>query len=296
MNQEFMEFAEKVRSKMEDATGKEVQLNEVKKNNGVVLYGISVIDEENNICPTLYLEYYYNKYKNGYSFEEINTKIYYDYKHSEINRNIDMSFFFDYQMVKPLLGVKLINADMNEALLKEVPHKRFLNLAVVCYCNVPNEMCLGEGFITIRNEHIDMWEINAEKLIKDAVRSMKVTNPPELINMADLLRELHNEPAQFVCGKLPMWVLTSKNRQFGAATILYDNCFEHIAEIVKEDYYVLPSSIHEVIILPKRHAMYKDDLVNMVREINEEQLDTEELLANNVYFYSIDTKELQIIE
>lgn len=295
MNMNYKEFTEKVRDGVEAATGKDVRLNAVKKNNGVVLYGITIYTEGCNIMPTLYLESYYEDYKNGKTIKDVACEFMREYDRSLINENINIDFFEDYEQVKPLLGYKLINADMNKDLLQEVPHKRYLNLAIVCYCNIVDDR-IGKGTILIRNEHLDIWGIKAEQLIEDAMRSIKVTNPPELINMADLLRELYDDPGQLICGKIPMWVLTSENRQFGAGAILYDNWLEHIAEVVKEDYYVLPSSIHEVIILPKKYAMDKDDLVKMVREINEEQVDTEELLADNVYYYSIDTKELQIIE
>lgn len=295
MNMNYKEFTEKVRDGVEAATGKDVRLNAVKKNNGVVLYGITIYTEGCNIMPTLYLESYYEDYKNGKPIKDVACEFMREYERSLINENINIDFFEDYEQVKPLLGYKLLNADMNKDLLQEVPHKRYLNLAIVCYCNIVDDR-IGKGTILIRNEHLDIWGIKAEQLIEDAMRSIKVTNPPELINMADLLRELYDEPGQLIYGKIPMWVLTSKNRQFGAAAIVYGNWLEYIADVIEEDYYVLPSSIHEVIILPKKHAMDKDDLVNMVREINEEQLDTEELLANNVYFYNIDTKELQIIE
>ena len=295
MNKDYKDFTERMRRGIESVTGKEVKLHAVKKNNGVVLYGITIYTEGCNIMPTLYLESYYEDYKNGKPIKDVACEFMREYDHSLINENINIDFFEDYEQVKPLLGYKLINADMNKDLLQEVPHKCYLNLAIVCYCNIVDDR-IGKGTILIRNEHLDIWGIKAEQLIEDAMRSIKVTNPPELINMADLLRELYDDPGQLICGKIPMWVLTSKNRQFGAAAIVYGNWLEYIADVIEEDYYVLPSSIHEVIILPKKHAMDKNDLVNMVREINEEQLDTEELLANNVYFYSIDTKELQIIE
>ena len=293
MNKEYMEFTEKMRRGIESVMGKEVKLHAVKKNNGVVLYGITIYTEGCNIMPTLYLESYYEDYKNGKPIKDVACEFMREYDRSLINENFNVDFFEDYEQVKPLLGYKLINTDMNVDLLKEVPHKCYLNLAIVCYCNIVDDR-IGKGTILIRNEHLDIWGIKAEKLIKDAVRSMKVTNPPELINMAELLKELYDDPGQLICGKIPMWVLTSKNRQFGAAAMVYGNWLEYIGDAIEEDYYVLPSSIHEVIILPKKYALDKDDLVKMVREINEEQVDTEELLANNIYYYNRDTKELQI--
>lgn len=296
MNKEYMEFAEKMRRGIESVMGKEVKLHAVKKNNGVVLYGITIYTEGCNVMPTLYLESYYEDYKNGKPIKDVACEFMREYDRSTLYDSIDIDFFEDYEQVKPLLGYKLINADMNVELLKEVPHKRFLNLAVVCYSEMPDEIFekIGKGTILIKNEHLDVWEINTETLLKDAIQNMQETNPAELINMMDLLKELYDDPKGLICGKLPMWVLTSQTRRFGAGAILYNDWLEKVAEEVNDDYFILPSSIHEVIILPEKYGTDKEYLVKMVREINEEQVDTEELLANNIYYYSRDTKKLQI--
>ena len=295
MKQEFMSFAERVRENMEEATGKEVRLNTVRKNNGVVLVGVTVNDEAYNMCPTLYLERYYKMYEEGDPFKDIFMKLHEDYNQHKINRTVDISFFEDYEQVKPLLGFKLINADMNDDLLKEVPHKRFLNFAVVCFCEAPMEISIVKGFILIRNEHINIWGIKAEELIEDAILNMQKTNPADVINMTDLLKELYDEPAQLICHKLPMWVLTNSIRSFGAGALLYDNQLEKLAEEIGGDFYMFPSSIHEVIILPKKYGGTKEEMIKMVHEVNEEQVDIEERLSEDVYFYSISEKELKII-
>lgn len=296
MNKDYKEFTEEVREGVEAATQKTVKLQTVKKNNGVVLVGVTIFTEGNTMAPTIYLESFYEDYKDGKSIDEIICAVILEHDRTDIAGSIDIDFFNYYEKVKPLLGHKLINADMNEELLREVPHKRFINFAIVCYCEMPDEIVekVGKGIILIRNEHLDIWGVESETVIEDAIHNMQETNPPELINMVDLLRELYDDPGQLICGKLPMWVLTSTTRRYGAGAILYNDWLEKVAEEVKEDYYILPSSIHEVIILPEKYASDKEYLVKMVREINEEQVDTEELLANNIYYYSRDTKKLQI--
>ena len=297
MNKDYMEFAERIRKGIESVTGKEVKLHAVKKNNGVVLYGITIYTEGCNIMPTLYLESYYEDYKNGKPIKDVACEFMRDYDRSIISENIDISFFEYYERVKPLLGFKLINADMNESLLQDVPHKKIFNFAVVCYCDMPDDIVekVGHGLILIRNEHLDIWRVDSETVIKDAMQNMQKTNPADIINMADLLTELYGDPDSLICGKLPMWVLTNRKRNFGAGAVLYDNQLEKVAEVIKGDFYVLPSSIHEVIILAAKYSMDADNLIKTVREVNEEQCDREEQLADNVYFYSVSEKKLHII-
>jgi len=295
MSKDFLKFAERVRGNLEKATEKETRLDTVKKNNGVVLYGVTVIDEDYNIHPTLYIERFYEMYKDGQEFKEVFMEIYNAYMHDTIHRDVDIDFFKEYEQVRPLLGFKLINADMNAVLLKEVPHKRVYNFAVVSYCDVPKELGLGTGCILIKNQHLDIWGIKPEVLIEDAMQNMQETSPAEFLNMARILKELYDDPKGLIASKLPMYVLTNTERVFGAGALLYDNQLEKVAEEIKEDFYVLPSSIHEVIILPKKYGSNKDYMVQMVREINGDNLSMEERLADNVYIYSRENKELQIV-
>ena len=154
---------------------------------------------------------------------------------------------------------------------------------------------IGKGTILIRNEHLDIWKIEKDILIRDSLRNMPVMFPAEMINMADLLRELYDDPAQLICGKLPMYVLTTRARMYGAAAILYSGQLEAIAREVEDDFYLLPSSIHEIIILPKKYGTDEEYLSQMVDEINHEQVDIEEILSNHAYLYSRLTKEITLL-
>lgn len=297
MNNDYMEFAEKMRRGIESVMGKEVKLHAVKKNNGVVLYGITILTDGCNMAPTLYLEKFYEDYKNGEPIKEIACEFMREYDRACINENINIDFFKDYEQIKSLLGYKLVNADMNVELLKEVPHKRFLNFAVVCYCDMPGEIVekVGKGCILIKNEHLEIWNVSAEEIIEEAIQNMQETNPAHLLNMMEILKELYDDPNGLIASKLPMYVLTNTERVFGAGALLYDNQLEKVAEEIKDDFYILPSSLHEVIILPKKFCTDIEYLVQMVHEVNEEQVDKEERLAENVYFYSRERKELEIV-
>ena len=90
-----------------------------------------------------------------------------------------------------------------------------------------------------------------------------------------------------------MYVFSNRTRSFGASAILYDGRLAKIAERLKENYYVLPSSVHETIIVAESDAPAKDDLDAIIREINETQVDPEEVLSNQAYYY--DRKEGKLL-
>lgn len=292
----YKQFCERMKDILQQYYGVEsnVKLHTVQKVNGVVLYGITVMKEGVSIVPTLYLENYYDEFNSGIPLNDIVHRFILEYDKAAICDDFDISFFEFYEKVKPHLGYKLINYEMNRSLLKDVPHKRYLDLAIVCYCNIVDDR-IGKGTILIRNEHLDIWKIEKDILIRDSLRNMPVMFPAEMINMADLLRELYDDPVQLICGKLPMYVLTTRARMYGAAAILYSGQLEAIAREVEDDFYLLPSSIHEIIILPKKYGTDEEYLSQMVDEINHEQVDIEEILSNHAYLYSRLTKEITLL-
>ena len=91
-----------------------------------------------------------------------------------------------------------------------------------------------------------------------------------------------------------MYILSNEIRSYGAAAILYEGRLEKIGDYLKENYYVLPSSVHEVIIVPESEAPGQAELSRLVKEINETQVDPEEVLSNHAYYYDRKQKKLRI--
>ena len=83
-----------------------------------------------------------------------------------------------------------------------------------------------------------------------------------------------------------MYVLTNESKLNGAACILYENVLYDFAQKLGADLYILPSSVHEVILLPKLSMFEKDELVNMVKEVNTEGVAADEVLSDHVYEYN----------
>lgn len=269
-----------------------VQLQTVRKLNGVILKGITITNKNGNIMPTLYLDKFYREYEDGTPFEEIIRLFLEEYERAGIKDDFDIQFFCEYEKVKPHLAFRLMHYEMNKELLENVPYKRFLDLAVVCFCDIRDRQ-IGHGSITIRDEHLEMWQISKEELFMHAMENMPRIYPADFMNMATVLREIYNDPAGLLSISFPMYVLTNTERLNGAASLLYKGKMEEIASVLGSDYYILPSSIHEVIIMPKnKRGTDEKYLSQMVDEINHEQLAREEILSNHAYLYHADTKEL----
>ena len=97
--------------------------------------------------------------------------------------------------------------------------------------------------------------------------------------------------------QLEMYVLSNKLKIHGATSIVYPGLLEDIAERLCSDLIIIPSSIHEVLIIPESYIDSQDNLPpdyeSMIREVNETQLTDDEVLGDCVYHYRRDTKTLE---
>ena len=92
-----------------------------------------------------------------------------------------------------------------------------------------------------------------------------------------------------------MYVLTNQCRRFGAAEILDKKTLRMVADQVGDGFIVLPSSVHETIVLPSKEEPEYGRLADMVRAVNDTLVEAEERLSDHVYVYSRDEEMLKIV-
>lgn len=280
-----------------------VDVREVIKNNDLVLHGVTIRDtsKATNVSPTIYLENYFDKYLDDVkTVEEIADQIIECNNALQIETSIDSSMFTDFDNVKNNLGIKLVNTKKNEKFLESVPHKEFLDLSVIYQVEVRIDE--NTGSFTIRNELMNKYGITLDELHKEALDSMKNRKVVTIIGMIEKIASL-TMPAEsfeklkelnaFEILDNGMIYISNETKILGATAILYEDTLKKLADIFKEDYYILPSSIHEVLAV-KATGIYVEDLKAMVKETNAEHVEPDEVLSDNVYHYNIVTGELSI--
>lgn len=255
--------------------GAKVGIKEVTKNNGNKLTGIYILERDTNVAPTIYLEYYYEEYMSGKTMDWVMQEIVAIHEKNKMPR-IDVSFFTDYEKIKHVIAMKLVNYHSNMELLKDIPHIRFLDLAIIFYC-VLDAQENQEAFITITNEHLRTWNISKERLYEWAQDNTQKVLPCELIDMAEVVES----PLEKI-----MYILTNKKKQYGATCILYEGVLREIAQRLHSDFYILPSSVHEVILLPTNDDGDRKELTDMVLMVNGSILSREDILSDHVYYFS----------
>ena len=292
---------EKLNLKLEG--GMKASKYSVVKNNGMEKTGMILESDEYNIAPAIYLEEFFEQYQKGMSIDRIVNEILEFYEKVKVEEDYDVSQLSLYENVKKKVAFKLVNTEKNQQMLKEVPHIPLLDLSIVFYILVDVDE-KGSATIQIRNEHIENWNVNVEQLYKDEKLNVKCLIPARLMCMQHVIEKLcdisKGEEKDLLKAKFPpenkefMYILTNSIHQFGAAVLAYPNILEMASRIIGEDFYLLPSSIHEVILIPKSKSPDLKDLNEMINEVNETQVQEEEVLSDHAYYYEKNTHTLMM--
>ena len=292
------EFAKKACDEIAKMLGKEVQFKEVVKLNGVKHYGLIMHASDSNVEPTLYLEPFYQMYMEDGNWSDIIHRIITSYQAHSLHKHIDMEWFKDFNKVQDLIFHKLINYDANTELLEDIPYTRCLDFAIV-YCVHYESAETGSGSILIHNSHLEMWHRTTHDLARFAEENTPRLYPLTVSTMGEIISECiaiasdHPLSAEEI-DKVPMYVMSNKQRCNGAISICYKGSLQNFSRLVNSDVIILPSSVHEVIMLPLETKTDFNELKDMVYQVNRNQLTREDFLSDNIYLYRRDTDSIEI--
>ena len=284
---EYKEFVEYIKMNAGYIAGEggNITINHVIKNNGCEMDGLVIMEKGKDIAPTIYLDSFYELYTNGENIKNIIRQIEVIYEQNKNNVTFDVNILKHFDTIKDKIVYKVVNYRSNEKLLEQVPHKRILDLAVVFYCLLDNEYGRSATAL-IYNNNLKNWNVykaalkNTPDLLHSKISSMAALFEKCGVNVDGEEVDLKDYVPS------DMYVLTNESKLNGAACILYENVLYDFAQKLGADLYILPSSVHEVILLPKLSMFEKDELVNMVKEVNTEGVAADEVLSDHVYEYN----------
>lgn len=284
--------------------GYSVQIQTVVKNNDTRLTGIVIRSNDSNIAPTIYLDGFFGQYQDGMPMDEVIKKVIDTYEQNKVTGRFDVSMVTDYASVSNRICVKLVNAAKNQDLLADAPHVMVSDLAVIFYIVLSKDNG-STATITVRNNLMKLWNVTTEQLYEMAMDNTQRMFRGTVKSMASIMTEMLGNRMDEECAnefydmavgedEVPMYIATNNIRIDGSVVILYDGLLREFASRVGSDFYILPSSVHETILVPVSEDIQLDYLRDMVREINRTEVAPEEVLSDNVYIYSrrTDTVEL----
>ena len=265
---------------------------EQKKNNSVILVGVSFHRPGQQADPIVYMEPFYDAIQQGKPRKQVMEEIARLAEEGMEVREIPEAYSLqEYGKVKDCLTVRLVNTKANRQRLAHMPHRGMEDLSLTLALSLSLGDKGGKGSIEVTDEIMGLWGTDGETLFQQAYKNMEREQSPVLVEMTavlgaaesvNLLAETGN-PMQNPEGML--FVLTNNEPSYGASAIVCPGVMEKVARIFPEGFYILPSSVHEVLIVPKDTYLSVKELGNLVREVNQSEVSREEVLSDRVYEY-----------
>ncbi len=288
---------EAMKERYKDAT---VDLCDVAKNNGVKYTCLKVCNKGSQLSEVIYLEPLYDAFLNGASFLEIMERIDAARQNSK-GTHFDLDYFMDFDKVRNRLYIKLVNYKKNKEFLLQCPHRKFADLAVLYYCKVKDKP--SEGIVVIKTEHVNAWNVTEEELYNAAMNNALRENDYTIIPLLDVIKgrmglefmpDERTAELESACKNLK--ILTNKDKTYGASVIMNPGLLQKIAREFNKNMYILPSSIHESILFLDDNDTFDPrmafNLFGMVQAVNATEIEDEDVLSNNVYYYDRNKDEI----
>lgn len=300
----YEEFLDYVKNNIKDYlppeyAGSIVEIVKVTKDNDMVLDGLIIREEKNGGCPTVYLEQYYGEEVSGTDETKIMEKIAADYQaaveyYAKL-KDLDVS---DWNNVQGKVGYYLVNKDLNRERLKDKVFMTIGDLAKV-YIVIANFWTKGFNYTLIPQDILSEWGVSEDELDKAAEANMAVRFPAVLLSIDEYFREnATGRPAAnlFRRGRKTdsdiMYVLTNRSRLNGATVMMYPGILQKIRDALGKDYYIIPSSVDDVMIVPKKSDIRGYVLEEILRERNV-IMPRNKILSNNVYEYIEESRSIK---
>lgn len=265
--------------------GMEITFMRFDKQNRMGLHGCTLAMPEAAAAPTFYLEDLYEAYLNGTAVEDIAEGVIEFAKENNravIPNGIDV---VDYESTRKHLGLMVIGAEENREYLETLVHEVIEGLALVPIVFINDEN--STGCIKIKKELLLAWEVTAQEVMEEAKQNSARVMPPTFKLMSDILRENSDLDLDDLCvpEEAELFVVSNRHFVYGASVAFYPGFLERIGKALGTDFYILPSSINEMLIL---RDLGQDPmmLLNIVKTVNRTEISPEEILADAVFYYS----------
>lgn len=255
-------------------------------------------EEEDAVCvPAACLQEYYEWHQREYSIDRIALAIIDDYyKDKRIPKQVVIPLLEEiknYEKIKGRVYYRILNAEKNQDLFSEVPYLDFLDLKIVFYIlavGSTNEI----GSIIVNQKLMDEWEISTDELCNIAMENTPKLFPVQVNTIGGILGNMQIESD---AGQMWEEDLVVSNHVWinGFGVILYPGILQEIAQRADKDMIILPSSIHEAILIPYDNRVDINEIQGIVRRVNDSLELQSEVLSNEVYLFEREKGTIHIV-
>ena len=277
-SQEFLDYVEEhILEYVSDPEEKKATIRQITKNNNISLHGLCIGKAKETCQPIIYVDSFFTEYQNGADLGELLCRMGALYEESGSDCPIESDLYRDYSYMKGHLFFRLVNYEKNKKLLEDCPYERVEDLAVTFRWFAHHDRD-GMASALIRSQDLKLWGITREQLIRDAKENTEKAFPA-------LLRPMEQIFPQMKGGREKLDVLSNREGINGAGAVLYQGVLERFSEQIQGGFYILPSSIHEVLLVPEEDGSDPLALAKLVKEVNRTVVEKDEILSDRVYYY-----------
>lgn len=307
---EYNEFLENIKDMMTERLQRKsrdkfnLSINKISKNNGVVLDALSIHKDGCVISPNIYVSMYYDQYLQGEPLISIVDELLERYEKADKEGAFAVKDIMDFEEIKNDIIVRLVNYERNEETLEKCPYMKYLDLAITFrYMVKMDDKGLASALIS--NQEFEKWNVRIEELYELALDNTKRMMPEKIDSLLsvisktlinDMNDEFEKEMFERDAENVNLYVLTNKQQVNGATCLLYNSAIATFADKLEKDVFILPSSLHEVMLLPDDGLCDVQFLKGMVQEANSTTVGVMDYLSDNVYCYDRETKKITVCE
>ena len=299
---DFKEFVNKLEQDLKDAMadispGATVDVRSVEKLQEGSYTGITISPAGGNVGMNLNANQLFDQMQDGQSYEGVLAVAV-----STAERGlhdmpaVDVSELMNYEAAKKYLCFDVVGSDRNADMLEKVPHTDKENISMVYRLQLASSEN-GAATVLITNAMMEQFGVTKEQLHADAMENAQEIRPADFRTMAAVMAEMMGMPEEMMADMAPpMYVATNQDKVQGAAVMFYPDFMDQAAKELGGDIFILPSSVHEVLILPDDGNMNAQELKEMVTSINASEVSPEDRLTDSVYHYDAQERIFELGE
>ena len=256
---------------------------------GITYDSLTVRKEGQLAAPAANLNAFYKEYEEGKEFDEVMDDVAEVLQTKAPDHLQNASWLLDYENAKKQLFIRVSSIEKNVELINNAPHRIVGDLVITCHIAVDRGLN-GMASTIVNNDLLNHYGVEAETVLSDAIENAPVLLPVKIESMMDVISGMCPEVISEDMKKDPnfsdhrkMTIVSNSKMINGASALFYPGVMDQLSDLLGGDYVILPSSIHEFIVVPDRGNY--SDLENMVRDINQNMVDPQEQLSDHVYHY-----------
>lgn len=245
------------------------------------------------LCPTVYVEPFYQNYRQGMSADEVIDRMAEIFWQEHLSVKSELSIrnnMEDFEKIKDRLIIVLSSLDMNEQWLKDKCYRPFLNLAATVGILVDVDET-SNSIIHVKEKMLDMWNVTFEYIFEVAKENSFIESN---ILFKDIYDVLTLDGISLDADASLLYVATNLHNFMGANLLMNNSFLYEIAEKLQDSFYIIPSSVHELLVLPACQVQDIEGLNLLIQNINDTEVILSDRLSYTLYYYDCTTHKVSI--